>query len=165
MITLAVSLVLFFGNRRHRDESIATREGFLLVTLAWVLGPALGALPFVFSHYFPSFIDAFFESVSGFTTTGASVLADVEKLPRSILFWRAFIQWIGGMGIIVMGVAILPQLAVGGIQLIKNETPGPVFEQLKPRIQQTALTLWKVYMLVTAFEVIALWALGMPLFD
>ncbi|MDP3921627.1 MAG: TrkH family potassium uptake protein [Candidatus Omnitrophota bacterium] len=151
--------------RGSRDESLRVRDGFLLVTLAWVLVSLIGAIPFFQSEHFPLFIDALFEATSGFTTTGASVLSDVEVLSRSLLFWRSFTHWIGGMGIIVLVIAILPQLSVGGMQLIKNEMPGPTFEQLKPRIQQTALSLWRIYLLFSIAEIICLWVAGMSFFD
>lgn len=151
--------------RGARDEAIAVKDGFLLVTLSWLMISFLGALPFYASGYFPKFVDALFESISGFTTTGASILADIEALPRGLLFWRDFTHWIGGMGIIVLAVAVLPQLSVGGMQLMKNEMPGPTFETLKPRIKQTALTLWKVYVLFSILQVLALHLAGMPLFD
>jgi len=112
--------ILFLRYRKRKDEGIGLRDGFLLVTLTWIVISFFGAFPLYFSHYFHSFIDAFFESTSGFTTTGASVLSDVEVLPRCLLFWRNFTQWIGGMGIIVLAVAILPQLSIGGMQLLKN---------------------------------------------
>lgn len=151
--------------RREQDTALGVREGFLLVTLVWTTMSLLGAIPFYLSGHFPSFIDAFFETVSGFTTTGASVLADVESLPRGVLFWRDFTQWLGGMGIIVLAIAVLPQLSVGGMQLIKNEMPGPTFEQLKPRIKKTAMSLWKVYLLLSLLQVLLLYCFGMPLFE
>jgi len=151
--------------RRYRDESLGLREGFLLVTLSWFLVSFFDALPFYFSGYFASFIDAFFESASGFTTTGATVLTGLEFLPRGLLFWRGFTQWLGGMGIIVLAIAILPQLSIGGMQLMKNETPGPTFEQLKPRIKQTAMSLWQIYALFSVLQVLLLYLFGMPLFD
>jgi len=148
-----------------RDQHIAIRDGFLLVTLAWCLVSLLGALPYYLSRTLPSFIDALFESTSGFTTTGASVVKNIEAFPHGILLWRNFTQWIGGMGIIVLAVAILPQLSVGGMQLLKNELPGPTFEQIKPRIRQTALSLWKVYVFFSLALGIILYFLGMPVFD
>lgn len=160
---LGLSLLLRF--RHYKDEALGLRDGFLLVTLAWFLVSFFGALPFYFSGFFSSFMDAFFESVSGFTTTGASVLTNVERLPYGLLFWRNFTQWIGGMGIIVLAIAVLPQLSIGGMQLMKNEMPGPTFEQLKPRIKQTALSLWKIYMLFSAAQIFLLHIFGMSLFD
>jgi trk system potassium uptake protein len=162
---IGIGLTLIFLLRDARDRGIGVKEGFLFVTLAWVSASLLGAFPFYLSHAIPSFVDSFFESASGFTTTGASILSDIEQLPHSMLIWRNFTQWIGGMGIIVLAVAILPQLSVGGMQLMKNEMPGPTFEQLKPRIKQTALSLWKIYVLFSALLGVALYFLGMPIFE
>ncbi|MBN1688705.1 MAG: TrkH family potassium uptake protein [Candidatus Omnitrophica bacterium] len=164
-IALGLGFLLAFLCRHGKDQGLAVRDGFLLVTLTWLSISFLGALPFYFSGFMRFFADAFFESVSGFTTTGASVVANIEAMPQGLLFWRNFTQWIGGMGIIVLSIAILPQLSVGGMQLMKNEMPGPTFEQLKPRIKQTAMSLWKIYVLLSAMEIVALYYLGMPLFD
>lgn len=158
-------MFLFWSCYNYRDEVIGVRDGFLLVTLSWLALSLIGAVPFYYSGFFPRFIDAFFESVSGFTTTGASVLTDIEALPKGLLFWRSFTHWIGGMGIVVLAVAILPQLSVGGMQLMKNEMPGPTFEMLKPRIRQTALSLWKIYVLISIVQVIVLCLFKMPVFD
>lgn len=163
--TFLTGIFAYLAFYKSRLDPIGLKEGFLLVTASWVLCSLIGAIPFHVSGYFTSFVAAFFESTSGFTTTGASVLSDVEILPRGLLFWRDFIHWIGGMGIIVLAVAILPQLSVGGMQLLKNEMPGPRVDQLKPRIRQTALSLWKTYVLISILHVIALYALGMPLFE
>jgi len=124
-----------------------------------------GTLPFIFSGAVPDFTNAFFESVSGFTTTGASVITDIEGLPKGILLWRSLTQWLGGMGIILLSIAILPFLGVGGMQLYKAEVPSPVVDKLKPRISETAKTLWKVYLLITVMEIILLFAGGMSAFD
>jgi trk system potassium uptake protein TrkH len=136
-----------------------------IVALGWTVAGFFGALPFYFEGEFPTFVDAFFESVSGFTTTGASVLTDIEAVSRGLLLWRSLIQWLGGMGIIVLGIAILPFLGVGGMQLYKAEVPTPVPDKLQPRIRDTSMILWKVYALITAAEVLALWAGGMTLYD
>ncbi len=158
-------LIFYVLGSKAKDEIIGLREGFLLVTLGWFITSLLGAIPFYLSESFRSFTDAFFESTSGFTTTGASVIADVESLSKSLLFWRDFTQWIGGMGIIVLAIAILPQLSIGGMQLMKSEMPGLSIEQLKPRIKQTALSLWKIYVLFSILQVGLLYLFGMPLFD
>ena len=140
-------------------------EAFLLVTCAWLMASVVGALPYVLVKG-PAFaIDGLFESASGFTTTGASVLVNVEGEPRSLLLWRSLTQWLGGMGIIVLGIAILPKLAVGGMQLLGAEAPGPIAEKLTPRIAQTAKALWAIYALLTLLEVGALMAFGMGVFD
>lgn len=147
------------------DFPFGRREAFVLVASAWALMGLAGALPWVV-HYGPSFlVDALFESVSGFTTTGASILADIEGQPKAFLLWRSLTHWLGGMGIIVLGIAILPRLAVGGIELLSAEATGPTSEKLTPRIAQTAKALWGIYAGLTLLESIALWALGMTPFD
>ncbi len=141
------------------------REGFAVVTLGWVVFGVLGALPFRISGAVPTLVDAVFESFSGFTTTGASILTDIEALPRSLLLWRALTHWIGGMGIIVLGLAILPMLGVGGMQLFRAEVPGPTADRLSPRIQDTAKLLWGVYVGLTAAQVGLLLLGGLDWFD
>jgi len=147
------------------QEPIGPKEGFAISTLGWIFAAGFGTLPFVFAGTFPSFIDAYFESMSGFTTTGATVLVPIEGNPYAILFWRDFIQWLGGMGIIVLVVAILPALGAGGMQLFKSEVPGPEPDRLKPRIKETAKLLWAVYILISALQVACLYFTGMSLFD
>ncbi len=147
------------------DDDIRVREGFAIVTFGWIAAAVFGSLPFMLSGSIPSFTDAFFETLSGFTTTGASILTDVEAQPLSLLLWRSQTQWLGGMGIIVLSIAILPFLGVGGMQLFKAEVPGPTPDRLKPRISQTATLLWAVYLLLTAMEVLLLRLGGMSLFD
>ncbi len=154
----------FFLFRTQRKE-ISHREGCAIVGLGWVFICLMGALPYIFDGTFNSVVDACFESASGFTTTGASVLQDIEVLPKGILFWRSFTHWLGGMGIILLSMAILPMLGVGGMQLFQAEVPGPVADRLKPRIRETAKTLWMVYILFSFLEVILLKIGGMPLFD
>lgn len=164
----AVSVLLgaasWFTFRRD-IRRIGIRDGFAVVTMAWVLVPLFGALPYLLSGVIPSFTDAYFESVSGFTTTGASILRDVESLPRGILFWRSMTHWIGGIGIIVMALAILPLFGVGGMQLFAAEVAGPTKDRLAPRLVETARIFGKLYVGVTALEVGALIAGGMPVFD
>lgn len=158
-------LVLERTFRQAKEFPFGRREAFLLVSAAWIAASVAGALPYVLVHG-PSFwIDALFESASGFTTTGASVLSDVAAEPRSLLLWRAMTHWIGGMGIIVLGIAILPKLAVGGMQLLGAEAPGPIKEKLTPRIAQTAKYLWGIYAAITGAEVGLLVALGMEPLD
>ena len=163
--TLAGGAILFLAGRTDRTEYVSQREGMAIVALGWTVAGVFGALPFYFEGECPTFVDAFFESVSGFTTTGASVLTDIEAVSRGLLLWRSLIQWLGGMGIIVLGIAILPFLGVGGMQLYKAEVPTPVPDKLQPRIRDTAMILWKVYALITAAEVVALWAGGMSFYD
>jgi trk system potassium uptake protein TrkH len=158
----AILAVIF---RRAKVEAISQREGMAIVAAGWVAIGLFGALPFYFSGPPFSFENAFFESVSGFTTTGASILIDIEKLSRGLLLWRSFIQWLGGMGIIVLSIAILPFLGVGGMQLYKAEVPSPVPDKLKPRIRETAVILWKVYALFTVAEILLLLIGGMSFYD
>jgi trk system potassium uptake protein TrkH len=146
-------------------KSISHREGFLIVSIGWIIATLFGSLPFILENTFPSFTDAYFESVSGFTTTGATVLTNIEIVPKSILLWRSMIQWLGGMGIILFSIAILPLLGIGGMQLYKAEVPGPVVEKLKPRIAETARSLWKIYILLSLSQVLLLLIAGMNLFD
>ena len=139
---------------RH-NKTLTNKDGFAIVTFSWIFTAIAGALPFYFSGAIPNITDAFFESMSGVTTTGASILGNIntlpnlkngiESLPHGVLFWRSFIQWIGGMGIIVFYIAILPLLGVGGVQLFKAEVPGPVADKIKPRVRETAKFLWIVY--------------------
>lgn len=150
---------------RDEDAEYGIRDGFAIVTLGWVLAGLLGAMPYWITGVLPSFVDALFESVSGFTTTGATVITDVEKLPGSILFWRSLTHWLGGMGIIVLSVAILPLLGVGGMAMFKAEVPSPVMDKLKPTVAETAKTLWKVYLLLTVVETALLYIAGMSFFD
>jgi trk system potassium uptake protein TrkH len=162
-ITLLSGLLLFKATRFERD--LRPKEGFAVVTFAWVSLSLFGCLPFLLSGAIPSFTDAFFETMSGFTTTGATILTDVERLPHGLLFWRSFTHWIGGMGIIVLSLAILPFLGIGGMQLFKAEVPGPVADKLTPRIAGTAKILWGVYVLISAVEALLLWLGGMSVFD
>lgn len=162
-ITGIAGVLLFYLFRKQHD--LRLREGFALVTTVWLAFAFFGALPFYLSGYFPSFTDAFFETMSGFTTTGASILTDIEKLPHALLFWRSFTHWIGGMGIILLSLAILPLLGVGGMQLYRAEVPGPEHDKLRPRLKDTAKILWEVYMLITVVEIILLWLAGMNVFD
>ena len=164
-LTLVAGTCAWAGGRGVRADVISAREGMAIVAIGWTCIGVFGAFPFYFSTDFPTFVDAFFESVSGFTTTGASVLTSIETVPRGILFWRSFIQWLGGMGIIVLSVAILPFLGVGGMQLYKAEVPSPVPDKLKPRIRDTAMIMWKVYALISLVQAIMLMAGGMTLFD
>ena len=147
------------------DRELSVREGFAIVTFGWLFYALFGALPFLFSGAIPSPLDACFETMSGFTTTGATILPIIETLPQSVLLWRALTHWLGGMGIIVMSLAILPMLGVGGMQLFKAEVPGPTADRLKPRIQDTAKLLWGVYVLLTAAETLLLMAGGMNFYE
>lgn len=150
---------------RTDNQVIYAKEGFLITALTWVIVSALGALPFVLSGQIPSFIDAFFETVSGFTTTGASILTDVEAMSRSMLFWRSFTHWIGGMGVLVLMVAVMPNLSGRTIHVLRAEMPGPTMGKLSPKLRDTAKILYLLYIAMTLLELILLVAGGMPLFD
>lgn len=146
-------------------SAVRSREVFAIVSLGWVSFSLLGCLPFILTGHVASFTDAFFETMSGFTTTGATILTDIEALPRGLLFWRSFTHWVGGMGIIVLSLAILPYLGVGGMQLFKAEAPGPLHDKLTPRIAETAKLLWGVYIIFSAAEAALLMLGGMNLLD
>lgn len=162
-ISLVLGLILVLLFREKVDLKI--KEGFALVTLSWLSFALIGALPFYFSGYIPSYTDAFFETMSGFTTTGATILTDIEILPHGLLFWRSFTHWLGGMGIILLSLAILPLLGVGGMQLYKAEVPGPEHDRLTPRIKNTAKILWEVYFIISVVQAILLYLAGMDVFD
>lgn len=147
------------------SKSVSKKEGYIVVTSSWILISLFGSLPFFLSGYFPSFTDAFFETISGFTTTGASILKDIESLPKGLLFWRSLTHWIGGMGIIVLSLAILPLLGIGGMQLFVAESPGPTFDKIHPKVKETAKRLWAIYVLLTIIETGLLMAGNMPFFD
>ncbi|NNF98069.1 MAG: TrkH family potassium uptake protein [Desulfobacteraceae bacterium] len=170
-LILSMGITVIFGTagailfKTDSTVTISQREGMAIVAVGWTIIGLFGALPFYFSDPAFSFVDAVFESVSGFTTTGASILTDIESHSKSLLLWRSFIQWLGGMGIIVLSIAILPFLGVGGLQLYKAEVPSPVPDKLRPRIRDTAVILWKVYALLTFLELILLKIGGMSLYD
>lgn len=150
---------------RKSDKQLWKRDGYIIVSLVWIVFSIFGALPFYISGQIPSYTDAFFETISGFTTTGASILNDIESLSHGMLFWRSLTQWLGGMGIIVLTLAILPVLGIGGMQLFIAEVPGPTPDKLHPRVTETAKRLWGIYILFTSAEMLLLFAGGMPLFD
>jgi trk system potassium uptake protein TrkH len=164
-ITVIAGIGLYFIFRSEKAEVISQREGMAIVAVGWTAVGLFGALPFYFGNGFHGFVDAVFESVSGFTTTGASILTNIEAVSKGLLFWRSFIQWLGGMGIIVLSVAILPFIGVGGMQLYKAEVPSPVPDKLKPRIRDTAMVLWKVYALISLAQALLLMVGGMDLYD
>ena len=150
---------------RNAVKEIGKKEGFVIVSLVWIVFSFFGSLPYVISGAIPNFTNAFFETISGFTTTGSSVLANIEELPHGILFWRSITQWLGGMGIIVLSLAILPVFGIGGMQLFMAEVPGPTPDKINPRIRQTAKTLWVIYLGFTVTEALLLWIGGMSVFD
>lgn len=164
-VTVVVGAGMVFFFRSNTPEAMSHREGMAIVTFGWIAAGVFGALPFYFGDVFPSLVDCVFESISGFTTTGSSVLSDIEAVPKGLLMWRSLTHWLGGMGIIVLSLAILPFLGVGGMQLYKAEVPGPSPDKLKPRIKDTAILLWQVYLLFSVLEAILLLFGGMDLFD
>lgn len=164
IVTLLVGSMAMFYTKRPTKE-VQRKEGYLIVTFGWVIMALSGTLPYLFSETLPSFTDAFFETLSGYTTTGASILNDIETLPQGILLWRSLTHWIGGMGIIVLAVAILPLLGIGGMQLFVAEAPGPAGDKLHPRITDTAKHLWLIYVSYTLAQTLLLHWAGMSFFD
>ncbi len=166
VVSLFLGFSLWYPNRQYRAE-LRTREGFLIVVMFWTVLGSIGALPFVFANEPQmSWTDSFFESFSALTTTGATVITGLDHLPKAILFYRHLLQWLGGMGIIVLAVAILPVLGIGGMQLYRAEIPGPVKDsKMTPRIAETAKALWYIYFLLTLSCATAFWFAGMNAFD
>ena len=173
VLTLVVGLILRFSVRRQQQQELGIRESFAIVALGWVIVALFGAFPYLIADVFEAegrtqwieFSFSYFESMSGFSTTGATVLTEIEHLSHAVLFWRSFSHWLGGMGIVVFAVAILPMLGVGGMQLFRAEAPGPQTERLTPRITQTAKLLWGVYVLLSVIETALLMFGGMSFFD
>lgn len=165
VIAILLGVGTLMTSPKPQTRRIYAREGFAIVSLSWILMSFFGALPFVISGAIPSFIDAFFETVSGFTTTGASILNDIESLPKSILFWRSFTHWIGGMGVIVFVLAILPQKDMQSMHILRAEVPGPTVGKLVSKATVTARILYIIYTVFTVAEIIALLCCKMPLYD
>lgn len=164
IITLLSGVVgLLIG--RRAESRMGEREGYVIVAMVWVVFSTFGLLPYYLSGQVPSFTDAWFESMSGFTTTGATIIPDLEVITHGLLFWRSLTQWIGGMGIIVLSIAILPIFGLNGMQLYAAEVSGLTYEKVSPRISDTAKMMWSIYVLLTATEVVALWLCGMDVFD
>ena len=169
-LTLSAFFVLFLGVfimllSRNHTKQIQKREGYIIVSFGWVLMSMSGMLPYLFTGVIPDISSAFFETMSGYTTTGSTILNDIESVPKGILFWRSTTHWIGGMGIIVLAIAILPLLGIGGMQLFAAEAPGPSSDKLHPRITDTAKRLWFIYVGYTLAETILLSVAGMSFFD
>lgn len=166
-LTIAALAVtgLLCMRKKPKKATVYAKEGYVIVALTWILMSLFGALPFYISGYIPSFTDAFFETVSGFTTTGATILRNVEALPKSLLFWRSFTHWIGGMGILVFVIAIMPKTENSSMHVMRAEVPGPTVGKLVSRLRASARILYGIYCILTAIEIIMLWAGGMPLFD
>ncbi len=164
IITVAIGLVFYFFNKPE-NKKIQKKEGYLIVTFGWLTLSITGMLPYLLSGSIPTITNAFFETLSGYSTTGSSILTDIESMPKGILFWRSATHWIGGMGIIVLTIAILPLLGIGGMQLFMAEAPGPSADKLHPRITDTAKRLWQIYVLLTVVEFLLLKLAGMNWFD
>lgn len=164
VIAAAIGSLLYFACRTD-NKVIFAKEGFVIVALGWIFVSAIGALPFVISGDIPSYIDAFFETVSGFTTTGASILPNVEALSHGALFWRSFTHWVGGMGVLVFVMAIVPSVSDRSIHIMRAEMPGPIVGKIVPRARQTARILYIIYLAMTVIQILLLLIGGMPLFD
>jgi len=164
LLTILIGSLLWFFNKNAKKD-IKTRDGYLIVTLGWLMLTLTGTLPYLMTGTITSFPDAVFETISGYSTTGASILSDIESVPKGVLFWRSATHWIGGMGIIVLTIAILPLLGIGGMQLFVAEAPGPSTDKLHPRITQTAKSLWLIYFGFTMLEFLLLKIAGMSWFD
>ena len=164
-ITIFFGYVMRLSTKTDKNAEIKKRDGYLIVVGGWLCMTLFGALPYIISGSIPNFTNAFFETMSGFTTTGSTILNDIESLPKSILFWRSMTQWIGGMGIIVLTIAVLPLLGIGGMELFVAEAPGPTKDKIHPRIKETAKRLWIIYFGLTALETIVLLCLGLDFFD
>ncbi|WP_339633513.1 TrkH family potassium uptake protein [Bizionia echini] len=162
--TLLIGVSMMYPTRDHK-KIMDKREGYVVVTFGWLIMAFSGCLPYVFTGAIPDFTSAFLETMSGYTTTGATILNDIEIIPKGVLFWRSMTHWIGGMGIIVLAIAILPLLGIGGMQLFAAEAPGPNADKLHPRITDTAKRLWLIYFGYTVAETILLKIAGMNLFD
>lgn len=164
VIVVLFGVITMLVTKNHRKE-MNKREGYIVVTFGWIIMALSGTIPYVMTGVIPSFTSAFFETMSGYTTTGATILNDIEIVPKGVLFWRSTTHWIGGMGIIVLAIAILPLLGIGGMQLFAAEAPGPSADKLHPRITDTAKRLWLIYFGYTVAETILLKVAGMSFFD
>jgi trk system potassium uptake protein TrkH len=167
IITICITFLTGFLLSKIKIEKvkIKIKEGMAIVTFGWLFASLFGSLPFIISQSIPSFINAFFETVSGFTTTGATILDDIEVLPRGILFWRSFTHWIGGMGILVVAVAVLSAMGAGGFHVFRAESPGPVSDRIAPKIKDTAKILYTTYFIISLIELILLFSGGMSLYE
>lgn len=164
LVVLSIGALAMVFTRNHNKE-MNKREGFIVVSFGWIIMALTGSIPYMVTGSIPNFTNAFFETMSGYTTTGASILNDIEAMPKGILFWRSLTHWIGGMGIIVLAIAILPLLGIGGMQMFAAEAPGPSADKLHPRITDTAKRLWLIYFGYTAAETLLLSVAGMSFFD
>ena len=165
LISAACGFSLRLLSPKSSNNELKRKDGYLIVSLGWVSMSFLGSLPYILSGAIPDLASAFFETMSGFSTTGATVLTDIESVPKGVLYWRSLTQWIGGMGIIVLAVAILPLLGIGGMQLFVAEAPGISPDKLQPRIKETAKRLWAIYLGLTVLDFLLLWIGGMSFYD
>ena len=165
LINSAIGFFLYYSTKNNQNKELRKRDGYLIVTSSWIIMSFFGMLPYLITGQIPGVANAFFETVSGYTTTGATILDDIESLDHGILYWRSLTQWIGGMGIIVLAVAILPFLGIGGMQLFVAEAPGVSIDKLQPRIKETAQRLWQIYISFTVVLFFILWAEGMDSFQ
>ena len=167
LITIVLCLAIGFPLTRKKPtrKAFYTKEGFVTVALSWIVLSIMGAIPFVISRSIPNPVDALFETVSGFTTTGASILSNVEALPHCVLMWRSFTHWIGGMGVLVFILSLLPLTGGYHMNLMKAESPGPSVSKLAPKVQSTAKILYTIYFVMTVIQIVLLLIGGMPLFD
>ena len=164
LLTIAVGIPLSYAGK-DAERKLSRKDGYVVVTFAWIIFSIFGMLPYYISGYIPDLTNAFFETMSGFSTTGASILDDIESLPHGLLFWRSMTQWIGGMGIVIFTIAVLPIFGVGGIQLFAAEATGPKFDKITPRIDVTAKWIWAIYIVLTITETLLLMLGGLSLFD
>ncbi len=162
---ILVSQIALRSIPSQRAEDLRMRDGFFIVGVSWLAMSLIGALPFVLSGAIPNLADAYFETASGFTTTGSTILTEIEHLPRGILFWRSFTHWLGGMGVLVLTIAILPKLGIGGQKIMRAETTGPTMDKISFTVNDTAKTLYKIYLVFTVLETLLLLLGGMDLFD
>ena len=165
IITTSVGGMLFYFTRNFSNRDVKKKDGYLIVATGWLFMTLFGSLPYMLTEAIPDYTNAFFETLSGYSTTGATILKDIESLPNGVLFWRSLTQWVGGMGIIVLTVAVLPILGIGGMQLFVAEAPGISPDKLQPRIKETAKRLWFIYLGLTVLETMLLWIGGMTFFD
>ena len=163
-LSIAFGLIITNATKKHFNN-LKIKDGFIIVSIAWFVAALIGGMPFYFSGSIPSVIDSFFESCSGFSTTGSSILSDIEVLPKGILFWRSFTHWIGGVGILLFAIAAMPSLGISGQNIIVSETPGPMLDKVSPKMYDTARTLLVIYLILTVSEVILLKIGGMSLYD
>ena len=163
-LALLLAVVLAMVGRRA-ELTVRLRDALVVVTLGWLSAALLGAIPYMVTGAIPQLHDALFETISGFTTTGSTILTDIEALPKGLHFWRISTQWLGGLGIVVLFVALFPQLGVGAKHLFKSEVPGPITEGLRPKIKETAMALWWIYVAITALEALLLWLAGLSVFE